>query len=114
MFQWKLLVCTSVLAALTFTAEPAIAQQEQDFTARAARQPSSAGKPDFARYLAGPDGSMPLIQDWSTRHIIYTAGYTAEQAGKMARDPRAFASFLTHGMVRRRQEPVGHHRGTER
>jgi hypothetical protein len=52
---------------------------------------------------------MPLIHDWSNRHVVYTAGYTAEQAERMAKDPRAYASFLAHGMVRRRLDRVGPH-----
>jgi hypothetical protein len=70
--------------------------QKSDFV----QKPASASKPDFARFLARPDGSMPLILDWSNQHVIYTAGYTAEQADRMAKDPRALASFLSHGMMR--------------
>ena len=66
----------------------------------------SARKPDFARYLARPDGSMPMIHDWSTRHVIYTAGYRDEQAERMARDPRALAAFVDHGIIRRRHDPI--------
>ncbi|MGA8090499.1 MAG: hypothetical protein WCA10_24705 [Terracidiphilus sp.] len=52
---------------------------------------------------------MPLIQDWSNRHVIYTAGHTDEQADRMAKDPRAYVSFLAHGIVRRHHEPTKPH-----
>ncbi len=72
-----------------------------------APKPASAEKPDFARYLARPDGSMPMVLDWSNRHVIYTAGYTDEQAERMARDPRAYAAFVAHGMASRHHDPIG-------
>ena len=52
---------------------------------------------------------MPLIHDWSNRHIIYTAGYSEQQAERMAKDPRAYATFLAHGIVRRHHEPIKPH-----
>jgi hypothetical protein len=73
------------------------------------RKSPSANKPDFARHLARPNGSMPMIKDWSNRHVIYTAGYTDQQAERMGRDPRAFASFVTHGMIRRHHYPKRPH-----
>jgi len=77
-------------------------------------KPNPVAKPDFARYQARGNGSMPLIHDWSTRHVIYTGSYTAEQAEKMAKDPRAYAAFLAHGMERRHHEPNGHHSEADR
>ena len=110
----RILVCALALAALAVIAEPATAQQKPgpvnrpdvaqkvDFLIK----PDSAKKPDFMRYLTRPDGSMPLMHDWSNRHVIYTVGYTDEQADRMAKDPRAYASFLAHGMVHRHHEPT--------
>jgi hypothetical protein len=102
----RVVVCVLALAA--GAAAPMSAQQETDAAHKpealqkpdSVQRPASARKPDFARYLARPDGSMPLLQDWSNRHVIYTAGYTDEQAGMMAKDPRALASFLSHGMMK--------------
>ncbi len=112
----KVLLCVLALAVAAL-AVPVNAQERPEERAEArpdgvnrpevATKRDPASKPDFARYQARPDGSMPLILDWSSRHVIYTAGYTAEQADRMARDPRAYASFLAHGMVRRRHDPVG-------
>src|SRR5208282_4088494 len=56
------------------------------FTALAAGQ-------GFAR----PDGSIPLPMDWSSKHVVFTAGFTAEQAAKMWNEPRAYAEWLLHG-----------------
>jgi hypothetical protein len=87
------------------------ATQKQESAKKADSEPKSnpVRKPDFARYQARGNGSMPLIHDWSTRHVIYTGGYTAEQAEKMAKDPRAYAAFLAHGMERRHHEPKEPH-----
>jgi hypothetical protein len=48
---------------------------------------------DFKR----PDGSVPLPLDWSTRHVVYTRGFTDEQAARMQGDPRFFAAARLHG-----------------
>ncbi len=48
---------------------------------------------DFKR----PDGSVPLPLDWSNQHLIYTVGFTGEQAEKMQGDPRFFAAARLHG-----------------
>jgi hypothetical protein len=122
-------MCALALATASTIAEPVSAQkaapvnaqenaQEKPHAAQESpidadppdpeRQSVSASRPDFARSLARPDGSMPLLHDWSNRHVIYTAGYTAEQAGRMAKDPRAYAAFADHGIVRRRHEPIRH------
>lgn len=114
-----LLVCVLALASAAVGAVPINAQERAKEKARekqdSANRPDftekrePARKPDFARYQGRPDGSMPLIQDWSNRHVIYTAGYTDEQADRMARDPRAFASFAAHGLVHRHHEPTKPH-----
>lgn len=112
----RVLVCALAMTAIAVIVEPVNAQQNPDREKpdRAdhtdiQQNHDSVGKPDFARYLARPDGSIPLIHDWSTRHVIYTAGYTAEQADRMAKDPRAFASFVDHGIVRRHHDPIKPH-----
>jgi hypothetical protein len=48
---------------------------------------------DFKR----PDGSVPLPLDWSDQHLIYTVGFTPEQASKMQADPRYFVAAHAHG-----------------
>jgi hypothetical protein len=48
---------------------------------------------DFKR----PDGSVPLPMDWSDQHVIYTVGFTFEQAEKMQGDPRYFVAARLHG-----------------
>ncbi len=112
-FRLRVLVCALTVVVL---AGPVGAQERPDSANRPenARETEAAKKPDFARYQGRPDGSMPLIHDWSSRHVIYTAGYTEEQAERMAKDPRAYASFLAHGIERRRHEPVEHRPVAER
>jgi hypothetical protein len=53
----------------------------------------SALAQDFKR----PDGSVPLPMDWSDQHLIYTVGFTPEQAEKMQDDPRFFVAMRLHG-----------------
>ncbi len=106
----RAVACALALAAMAVIADPANAQKELANRPGNKEKRDSATKPDFARYLARPDGSMPLMLDWSNRHVIYTAGYTAEQADSMARDPRAYAAFLAHGIVRRHHDPIRPHR----
>jgi hypothetical protein len=48
---------------------------------------------DFKR----PDGSVPLVMDWSDQHVVYTVGFTPEQASKMQGDPRYFVAAHAHG-----------------
>jgi len=125
-FPSKGFVCALALAAVAVMATPMNAQNRPDpaktqdgfekpnFVIQPAstpkpestQRPASAQKPDFARYLARPDGSMPMVEDWSTRHVIYTAGYTDEQADRIARDPRAYAGFVGHGILRRPHAPI--------
>jgi hypothetical protein len=64
----------------------------------------------FGQGFARPDGSVPVPMDWSSKHIIFTAGFTPEHAGKMWNEPRAYAEWLLHGndppdsgLVRRRR-----------
>src|ERR1700722_4313273 len=78
--------------------KPDATQKQESAKADSEAKTNPVAKPDFARYQARGNGSMPLIHDWSTRHVIYTGGYTAEQAERMAKDPRAYAAFLAHGM----------------
>jgi hypothetical protein len=94
--------------------KPDATQKQEPAKADSETKPNPVAKPDFARYQARGNGSMPLIHDWSTRHVIYTGGYTAEQAERMAKDPRAYAAFLAHGMEHRHHEPKEHHPEAER
>jgi hypothetical protein len=52
--------------------------------------------------FARPDGSVPVPMDWSSRHVVFTAGFTSDQAGKRWNEPRAYAEWLLHG-----NEPPG-------
>lgn len=54
---------------------------------------ASAFGQDFAR----PDGSVPVPIDWSSKHVVFTAGFIPEQAEKMRNEPRAYAEWLLHG-----------------
>src|SRR5580658_1623928 len=47
--------------------------------------------------FARPDGSIPVPMDWSSKHVVFTGGFTAEQAAKMWNEPRAYAEWLLHG-----------------
>jgi hypothetical protein len=51
----------------------------------------------FGQGFARPDGSIPLPMDWSSKHVVFTAGFTPEQAAKMWNEPRAYAEWLLHG-----------------
>ncbi len=44
-----------------------------------------------------PDGSFPLPLDWSDQHVIYTVGFTPEQASYLQDDPRYFVAMRLHG-----------------
>ncbi len=66
----------------------------------------------FGQGFARPDGSIPIPRDWSSKHVVFTAGFTPEQAAKMWNEPRAYAEWLTHGnappdsgLVRRPSRP---------
>jgi hypothetical protein len=56
----------------------------------------------FGQGFERPDGSVPVPMDWSSKHVVFTAGFTAEQAAKMWSEPRAYAGWLLHG-----NEPPG-------
>jgi hypothetical protein len=51
----------------------------------------------FGQGFARPDGSIPIPMDWSSRHVIFTAGFAPEQAAKMWNEPRAYTDWLLHG-----------------
>jgi hypothetical protein len=51
----------------------------------------------FGQGFARPDGSVPLPLDWSSRRVLFTAGFTPEQAAKMLDEPRAYPEWLLHG-----------------
>ena len=51
----------------------------------------------FGQGFARPDGSVPIPMDWSSRHVLFTAGFTPEQAAAMWNEPRAYAEWLVHG-----------------
>ncbi len=72
----------------------------------------------FGQGFARPDGSLPVPMDWSSKHVLFTAGYTPEQAAKMWNEPRAYAEWLLHGnapansrLARRRSGPRTQSRG---
>ena len=66
----------------------------------------------FGQGFARPDGSVPVPLDWASKHVLFTAGFTAEQAAKMLNEPRAYAEWLLHGnapawsgLVHKRRRP---------
>src|ERR1022692_278034 len=66
----------------------------------------------FGQGFARPDGSVPVPMDWSSKHVLFTAGFTPAQAATMWNEPRAYAEWLLHGnapadsgLVRERQRP---------
>jgi len=50
----------------------------------------------FGQGFSRPDGSVPVPMDWSSNHVLFTAGSTPEQAEKMWNEPRAYAEWLLH------------------
>jgi hypothetical protein len=66
----------------------------------------SFAAPAFGQGFARPDGSVPLPMDWSSRHVVFTAGFTPEQATKMWNEPRAYAEWLLHGNAPADSAPV--------
>jgi len=50
----------------------------------------------FGQGFSMPDGSLPVPMDWSSSHVLFTAGFTPEQAEKMWNEPRAYAEWLLH------------------
>jgi hypothetical protein len=51
----------------------------------------------FGQGFARPDGSVPVPMDWSSKHVLFTAGSTPKQAVKMRNEPRVYAQWLLHG-----------------
>jgi hypothetical protein len=51
----------------------------------------------FGQNLARPDGSVPVPLDWSSKRVLFTPGFTPEQAERMLNEPRAYAQWLQHG-----------------
>jgi hypothetical protein len=51
------------------------------------------------------DGSLPMVVDWSNKHVVYPVGYTQEQYESMQKDPRAYANWYLHGLLRRPHGP---------
>ena len=76
----------------------------------------------FGQGFARPDGSVPVPMDWSSKHVVFTAGFTPEQAATMWNEPRAYAEWLLHGNApadsglvrRRRRRPRRQSRGEMR
>ncbi len=54
--------------------------------------------PAMGQDWARNDGSVPVVRDWSNKHLVYTSGYSKEQFEKMMKDPRAYATMLAHGI----------------
>jgi hypothetical protein len=52
--------------------------------------------PAFGQGFARKDGSIPLPMDWSSKHVLFTGGFTTEQAAKMWNEPRVYAEWLLH------------------
>jgi hypothetical protein len=72
----------------------------------------------FGQGLAGPDGSVPVPVDWSSKHVVFTAGSTREQKARMLKEPRAYAQWRLHGnapegsgLERKRPTPPTRSRG---
>src|SRR5208282_4563673 len=51
----------------------------------------------FGQGIARPDGSVPVPLDWSSKRVLFTAGFTSEQAAQMLNEPRAYPEWLLHG-----------------
>ena len=68
--------------------------------------------PALGQDSAKPDDSVPVPMDWSSKHVVFTAGFTPKRAEKMLNEPRVHAECLLHGnapagsrLVRRRPTP---------
>jgi len=66
----------------------------------------SFNAPACGQSFARPDGSVPVPTDWSSRHVVFTAGFTPEQAAKMWNEPRAYAEWLLRGNAPEYSGPV--------
>src|SRR5271155_4901442 len=53
--------------------------------------------PAFGQGFARKDGSVPVPFDWTSKHVLFPAGCTAEQAARMWNEPRAYGQWLLHG-----------------
>jgi hypothetical protein len=51
----------------------------------------------FGQGFVRPDGSLPVPMDWSSKHVLFTAGFTPQQAVKLWNEPRVYAQWLLHG-----------------
>jgi hypothetical protein len=53
----------------------------------------------FGQGVARPDGSLPVPMDWSSKHVLFTAGPKAKETAKKIKilnEPRAYAEWLLH------------------
>jgi hypothetical protein len=57
----------------------------------------SFATPAFGQGVARPDGSVSVPMDWSSRHVLFNAGFMTEHAATMWNEPRAYAEWLLHG-----------------
>src|SRR5271155_2195458 len=57
----------------------------------------SFAAPAFGQGVAKSDGSVSVPMDWSSRHVLFNAGFMTEQAATMWNEPRAYAEWLLHG-----------------
>lgn len=54
--------------------------------------------PASAQSLPRADHPVPAPLDWSSKHVVFPAGFTAEQEEKMRHEPRAYAQWLRYGL----------------
>ena len=71
--------------------------------------------PAFGQGMVKPDGSVSVPVDWSSKHVLFTAGYTPERVAKMREEPRVYAQWLRYGnappgLIRERRPPRRPHR----
>jgi hypothetical protein len=115
--QWSTVATVSlalVLAVPVFAQEkvridgPAIANPEQfglDVSIHPAPAAPSIDKSvPVTQQWTRNDGSLPMMIDWSNKHVAYPAGYTQEQYNRMQNDPRAFANWMLHGTMNRTRQ----------
>lgn len=51
----------------------------------------------FGQGIGRPDRSVPAPLDWSSKHVLFPAGFTPEQAERMRHEPRAYRQWLRYG-----------------
>jgi hypothetical protein len=51
----------------------------------------------FGQEVTRPDHSVPAPLDWSSKHVLFPAGFTPEQAERMRHEPRAYVQWLRYG-----------------